>query len=88
MNDVRSRLRRVIVRGLRLDRSPESIPETNLTQELGIDSINSLELLVWVENEFDIQIDDADLSTALVDSLDTLASYVSARLAAKGTAAA
>jgi len=67
-----------------LKRTPESLPETNLTAELGLDSINSLEFLVWVENEFDIQIEDEVLSVALVDSLDTLAEYVGTRLTAAG----
>lgn len=77
MNDViKQRLRQVLVDSLKLNRSPESIPDTNLVAELGIDSINSLEFLVWVENEFGIEIADEDLSVALVDSLDHLATYV------------
>jgi len=46
-----------------------------------MDSINSLELLIWVENHFKISIDDEDLSIALVDSLDVLAAYVERKLA-------
>ena len=88
MDEIKSRLRRLIVQSLRLERLPESIPETNLSRELGIDSLNSLELLVWVENEFNIQISDEDLSVDLIDSLDTLANYVSARLPGCGMTAA
>lgn len=76
------------MQALRLERSPESLPDSNLVHELGIDSINSLELLVWVENEFDIQIQDSDLSVDLVDSLDTLAGYVDGCVARKSSAAA
>jgi acyl carrier protein len=80
--EIKSRLRTIVVKSLRLDLSPDSIPDHGLTSLLGIDSLNSLELLVWVENEFDIEIDDDDLSVELVDSLDVLAEYVAARLAA------
>ncbi len=80
MNEIKDRLRKIVVQALRLNVAPESVPDHNLTAELGLDSINSLELLILVENEFKIQIDDADLSVALVDSLDVLASYVAAKL--------
>jgi acyl carrier protein len=82
MSQTKERLRKIMVTALRLDRAPGTIPDTNLRHELSIDSIAGLELLIWVENEFGIQIDDDDLSVALVDSLDTLAAYVDSRLAA------
>ena len=88
MDEIKTKLKHILVQSLRLKRTPESLPDTNLTAELGLDSINSLEFLVWVENEFDIQIEDEVLSVALVDSLDTLADYVCARLAAAGRAEA
>lgn len=83
--DVKLRLKYVLTQALRLDRAPETIPDTNLIVDIGIDSINSLEFLVWVENEFDIEIADQDLAVSLVDSLDQLAAYVVAR--AKSSAA-
>jgi acyl carrier protein len=83
MNEIKDKLRRIIVQALRLNREPESIPDNDLTSELGLDSINSLEVLIWVENEFGIQIDDEDLSVALINSLDVLAAYVEKKLHAK-----
>ena len=88
MNEIKDRLRHIIVQALRLHRAPESIPDQNLTSELGLDSINSLEVLIWVENEFGIQIDDEDLSVALVNSLDVLAAYVENKLLLKNVGAA
>jgi acyl carrier protein len=79
MTATKEKLKNVLVKALRLDRDPASIPDRNLTNELGIDSIKSLEFLVWVENEFGIEIDDADLSASLIDSLDTLAAYVESK---------
>ena len=83
MNEIKDKLRHIIVQSLRLHRTPESIPDNNLTSELGLDSINSLEVLIWVENEFGIQIDDEDLSVALINSLNVLAAYVENKLLAK-----
>jgi len=80
MTDLKNQLRSLIVEALRLNQPPESIPDTNLTATLGLDSINSLELLILVENHFKIRIDDEDLSVALVDSLDVLANYIAEKV--------
>lgn len=82
MSQTKEKLKSVLIKALRLECGPEAIPESNVAEQLGIDSIKSLEFLVWVENEFGIAIDDADLSVQLIDSLDTLASYVETKAAA------
>lgn len=87
MNDIKTQLRSIIVQALHLNQSPETIPDTNLTSALGLDSINSLELLIWVENHFKISISDEDLSVALIDSLDVLAAYVEKQLSQSEPAA-
>lgn len=79
MSETKSRLRKVLVEALELDRDPATVPDTNLVAELGLDSINTIEFLIWVESEFQIEIADEDLSVELIDDLDRLASYVEAR---------
>lgn len=76
MEDIKSDLRKLFVETLRLPISPTEVGETNLIADLGIDSIGAMELLTRVENKFSIQIDDADVSPALVDSLNTLSDYI------------
>lgn len=76
MEDIKSSLRKLFVDTLRLPISPAEMRETNLIADLGIDSIGVMELLTRVENQFKILIDDADVSPALVDSLDTLSDYI------------
>lgn len=85
--ETKDRLRKVIVEALRLDRAPETVPDENLRDALGIDSVAGLELLIWVENEFGIQIDDEDLNVLLVDSINVLGAYVEDRLARAGVGA-
>ncbi|QUX26933.1 hypothetical protein KGD83_16355 [Nocardiopsis akebiae] len=80
MSDVKDRLKKVMVASLELKRDPASLPEKDIVDTLGLDSINTLEFLIWVENEFDIEIADEDLSVRLVDDLDVLSAYVSERL--------
>jgi len=79
MDDTKKRLREVLVESLDLKIDPASIPDTNLVAELGLDSINTIEYLIWVESEFAIEIADEDLSIDLIDDLNKLAAYVHAR---------
>ena len=76
METIKSSLRELFVDTLHLSISPAEMAETNLIDDLGIDSIGTMELLTRVENHFHILIDDADVSLSLVDSLDTLANYI------------
>lgn len=86
MNATKSRLRKVMVDALDLDVDPETIPDKNLVATLGLDSINTIEYLIWVEGEFHIEIVDEDLSIDLIDDLDKLASYVEDRQPASAQA--
>lgn len=43
---------------------------------IGLDSMETLVLVAGIEQEFDIQVDDADLTAELFTSLGTLAEYV------------
>jgi acyl carrier protein len=80
MEETKQRLREVLVESLDLKIDPAAIPDTNLVAELGLDSINTIEFLIWVESDFGIEISDEDLSIDLIDDLDKLAAYVEARL--------
>ena len=53
-----------------------NIVGNDLIAELGINSVDALEIFVWVENTFDIQIDDEDLSAELLGSIDYLCDYI------------
>lgn len=82
MDDVIDRLRKVLVETLNLKMDPADVPEKGLVNALGLDSINTVEYLIWVENEFGIEIDDQDLSISLIDDLTLLADYVRSKQAA------
>ena len=76
-----TQLKEIFARVLRLPGGANEVPDHDLIHKLGIDSVSSLEILVWVENEFGIEIDDRDLSPRLVDSLEVLSDYVVQRKA-------
>lgn len=80
MEETKNKLRKVLVESLDLQLDPATIPDCDLVNRLGLDSINTIEFLIWVESEFDVEIADEDLSVELIDDLDRLAEYVQARL--------
>lgn len=79
MSDTKNRLREVLVQSLDLKIDPGDVPDKNVVAGLGLDSINTIEFLIWVEGEFNVQIADEDLSIELIDDMDKLAEYVDAR---------
>jgi acyl carrier protein len=60
--NIEKRLKELIAKIARQDVNPDSInEETILTKCLGYDSIQIIELIVELENEFNIEIEDDDL---------------------------
>lgn len=73
---IRERLKEIIVKSMQLNIKPEEINGSNLIGELNINSVDALEILVWVENYFKITIPDEDLNATLLESLDNLSDYL------------
>jgi acyl carrier protein len=78
---MKDKLREIIVTALRRNIDPGSVEGSDLVDELGITSVDSLEILIAVENEFDILVPDDDLNQSLLSSIDNLASYIEKRKA-------
>ncbi|WP_406153079.1 phosphopantetheine-binding protein [Streptomyces sp. NBC_01023] len=76
----KARLRKVLVDSLELSVALSEVPDRGLVEALGLDSINTIEFLIWVESEFGVEIADEDLSIKLIDDLDLLADYVNSRM--------
>lgn len=77
--DMKRILKGLFVKAQRREIDPTGIPDSGLVSHLGIDSISSLEILILVEQAFDIEIADADLDVRLVDSLDVLVEYLKSK---------
>ena len=74
-NETIYRIKGIIIRIMELSIDPNSIQGDDLINELGINSIDAMEILVTVEGEFGIEIDDEDLNSDLIQSLRKLAEY-------------
>ena len=59
MSDVQQRVKDVIARTLKIDEA-RIIPEARFVEDLGAESIQSVELIAAFEDEFDIEMDEED----------------------------
>lgn len=75
------KLKEIVIRTMELDKSPQDIIGENLIEEIGFNSVDALEILVLIENTFDIRVPDEDLSSELLTSINNLADYVMKRKA-------
>ena len=83
-NEIKLTLKRLLIEGLRLETlKPEDVDDAApiFVEGLGLDSVDALELVVLVEEKFNIQIPDEDVGRKAFASIDALADYVSAELA-------
>ena len=81
MDEIKSKILDIIIKTMNLDIDKSAVAGNDLIAELGINSVDALEIFVWIENEFDIQIDDDDLNSELIGSLDSIADYVAKKQA-------
>lgn len=75
---IEHRVKEVIIRKLSLDVTPEEIGDDDPLFDggLGLNSMATIEIIVGLEEEFEIQVPDEDLRVELFDSVKTMADYV------------
>jgi len=76
---LKQRLKVLIVDGLKLeDKRPEDIDDTApiFVDGLGLDSIDALELVVLVEDNFRVTIPDEDVGKRAFASIDALTDFI------------
>lgn len=79
---LRARIKRILVEGLALHGlEPASIgDQASLQEELGLDSVDALELVLGLEQEFGVKIQGKGLSRETFSSVESLARFVRERL--------
>jgi acyl carrier protein len=78
-NELKRSLKQLLIDGLRLqDLRPDDIEDTApiFVEGLGLDSVDALELVVLVEEKYNIQIPDEDVGKRAFASIDALTDYV------------
>ncbi len=75
-DDISLRLKRILLEVLRLDIPAETINDQTNLYDLGLESLNVVELLTDAESEFDIIVDVEDLSEELFAHFGNLRRYI------------
>ncbi len=76
--DVKVRLKKLIIQRLKLQMEPDSISDDAplFGEGLGLDSIDALELVVGLEQEFGVQVPDEAVGREAFASINALARFV------------
>jgi acyl carrier protein len=85
MNDLVEELKTILIDSLDLDVKPDDITgETTFFHDgLGLDSIDVLELVVAIEQRWNVRIDSRELGEQVFVSVGALADYINANRAAE-----
>ncbi len=78
---LKERIKRTIVERLKLDVEPTEIGDSTplFGDGLGLDSIDALELVLGIEQEFGVKVEDEEVGAKALASVDTLAAFVTAK---------
>jgi acyl carrier protein len=82
--DLKRQIKGLIVERLKLEESPDSIGDSDplFGEGLGLDSIDALELVLGVEQEFGVKIEDEEVGAEALASVESLATFVASRRSA------
>ena len=80
-DNLTSQLKELIVESLFLDIDPESIDDETELSEYGVDSFLLLELIVALEEVFNVKFDQSDITADVLKSVSSLAALVRSKQA-------
>lgn len=77
---LKQQIKEMIVERLFLDADPQQMADDeNLMENYEIDSVNLFEIVVGLEEQFEISFEDEDFSVDLFATVNSLAEYVEAK---------
>jgi acyl carrier protein len=81
--DLKQRIKILLVERLRLEIEADSISDSEplFGEGLGLDSIDALELVLGIEQEFGVKIEDEEVGAQVLASIDSLADFVRTKTA-------
>ncbi len=81
--DIEKEIKRILVSRLEIEPSTIAVCDSHtplVGRGIGLDSVEALALIVGIEEAFDLEIPDEDLTVDLLSSIASLAEYVCQRL--------
>lgn len=80
-NTIEDRIKMVLTREAMVHKKPEEISNVaSLIGNMGLDSIQIVELITGLEDEFDISMEDEELSLELFENVNSLAKFIRRKL--------
>lgn len=79
-DEIKLSIKNIIIDCLNLSISQDQISGDDLINELGINSIDALEIFLNIENKFQFQIPDEDLNASLLGNVEDLSNYISKKM--------
>lgn len=82
LTSLKTRIKQLVVDRLKLEIDPATIEDSQALfgdDGLGLDSIDALELVLGIEQEFGVRIDDEEVGSQALASVDALADFVLTR---------
>lgn len=82
MEDIEKKVKEVILRAFDAQIDPEDIDvEVPLMEDgIGLDSVSILEIITGIEEEFELTVEDEEISDELFESISSLIDYVRRKL--------
>ncbi len=80
--DIENRIKKVITKRLKLKVNMKELTKDTplIGKGLGLDSVGALELVVGLEEEFNIMFEDSEMSIELFENIGSLTNYISEKL--------
>ncbi len=81
--ELKKRIKHLLVERLRLEIEADTISDSEplFGEGLGLDSIDALELVLGIEQEFGVKIEDEEVGAQVLASIDSLADFVRTKTA-------
>lgn len=81
-DEIKQRIIKVISRqlGKRMKQFSPGNDDPLFEYGVGVDSVSTLELLVALENEFNMDIDESEINADILYSVSTIAEYIGSRI--------
>lgn len=82
LTNIEDRVKKVITERLKLNVNADEISNNTqlIGKGLGLDSVGVLELVVGLEQEFDIMFDDSEMNIELFENIGSLTNYINKKL--------
>lgn len=79
--ELKNQIKRLIVERLKLEIPPEEIGDTQplFGDGLGLDSIDALELVLGIEQQFGVKVEDEEVGAKALSSVESLAGFIAAK---------